>query len=89
MSGAPQGNNNAGKGKDWADAVRKVLAEEDPKNKRKRLIAIATKLVELAESGDMAAIKEIGDRIDGKAAQSHEVNLPEGVSITMNYGNGD
>ena len=81
-SGAQLGNNNAGKGRDWADAVRKVLAEVDPKDKRKRLIKIASKLVELAEEGDMQAIKEIGDRLDGKAAQSVQVDGELAVEIT-------
>jgi hypothetical protein len=36
---------------------------EDP---RKRLRKIAEKLIDLAEGGDVSAIKEIIDRVDGK-----------------------
>lgn len=36
----------------------------------KRLNIIATKLVDLAMGGDMAAIKEVNDRVDGKAPQA-------------------
>ncbi|MEM1353154.1 MAG: hypothetical protein AAGF27_12475 [Pseudomonadota bacterium] len=39
---------------------------------RKKLRAIADKVVELAMEGDMQAIKEIGDRMDGRAPQSVE-----------------
>ena len=34
---------------------------------------IAAKLVERAEEGDLAAIREIADRLDGKAPQAVEV----------------
>ena len=34
---------------------------------------IAAKLVERAEEGDLAAIREIADRLDGKAPQAIEV----------------
>ena len=37
------------------------------------LAKIAQKCVEAAMEGDMSAIKEIGDRIDGKAPQSLDV----------------
>jgi len=37
------------------------------------LAKIAQKCVEAAVEGDMQAIKEIGDRIDGKAPQSLDV----------------
>lgn len=38
---------------------------------------IAEKVVLMAESGDMAAIKEIGDRIEGKPAQTQIVQGDE------------
>jgi hypothetical protein len=36
----------------------------------RKLYLIADKLVDLAVSGDMAAIKEVNDRVDGKAVQA-------------------
>lgn len=63
-NGAPRGNNNAGKGKMWSDAVRKALVQG------KALEPIAKKLISMALSGDIQAIKEIGDRLDGKAVQA-------------------
>lgn len=47
----------------------------------KKLRAIAEKVYEMAEAGDMQAIKEIADRCDGKAAQSVEVAGPEGGPV--------
>lgn len=54
--------------KPFRDALRKRIAEasDDPK----RLDRIAGKLLELAEAGDVQAIKEVADRLDGKVAQS-------------------
>jgi hypothetical protein len=56
----------------WSEAVRLAVyreAEGDGE-KRKRLNIIADKLCKLAMDGDMQAIKEIGDRLDGKPAQA-------------------
>lgn len=54
----------------WSEAVRLSVyrEEEDDAGKiRKRLNIIADKLSRMAMEGDMAAIKEIGERLDGKA----------------------
>lgn len=60
---APKGNSNAARGKEWRDAVRKALVQG------KKLDKLAQKLIELAEEGDLQALKEIGDRMDGKPTQ--------------------
>lgn len=55
------------------DAIMLALhreATDAEGNKSKKLNIIAAKLVELAAEGDMQAIKEIGDRVDGKPAQA-------------------
>lgn len=61
----------------WSEAVRLAVyreAEYDDGEKRRRLNIIADKLCKMAMDGDLAAIKEIGDRLDGKA--------PQGVDVT-------
>lgn len=63
--GAPVGNDNARQGRIWRDTLRRALLAENGK----KLRSIADALVAKAEDGDVAAIKEIGDRIDGKVAQ--------------------
>jgi len=48
-----------------------ALKREAEKGTRtKKLQRIAGKLVDLAIDGNMAAIKEIGDRVDGKPTQA-------------------
>lgn len=69
--GAAIGNQNARKGK-WAEALTSAVLVEDPATRRRRLDAIAERLIEKAESGDIQAIKELGDRIDGKPSQAIE-----------------
>jgi hypothetical protein len=69
--GAPAGNQNAKKGKAWSDAIRRAIREKyKGEDYEAKLAQLAKKLVEAADGGDMAALKEIGDRHDGKPAQS-------------------
>lgn len=65
MAGAPAGNQNAREGRIWRDAIRRAILADDGQ----RLRAIAEALLTKAAEGDVAAIKELGDRIDGKPAQ--------------------
>lgn len=71
---APQGNNNAGKGKSWAGALRAALAQYENKEAKIRkgqaLRKVAEVVVQKALMGDKDAVKEIGDRLDGKPAQA-------------------
>lgn len=79
---APKGNNNAAKGREWRDTIKWALDNyESSKVKRgQALRGIAVKLIEQALEGDQAAIKEIGDRMDGKAVQAVESG-PNGFTI--------
>lgn len=63
QSGNPKGT--APK-KIWIAALNRAIAQDDGKQLR----AAAEKLLALAAEGDVPAIKELGDRLDGKAAQS-------------------
>lgn len=70
--GAPKGNRNAAKGKAWANALQRALAqyESDGVVRGEALRAIADKCIEQALEGDKDARKEIGDRLDGRPAQT-------------------
>jgi hypothetical protein len=76
--------------KPFRDALRKRIAEasEDPR----KLDRIAEKLLSLAEAGDMQAIKEMADRLDGKAPQAiiggDEEDGPVKLEITWQKPNG-
>jgi len=64
--GAQPGNNNYQKGSIWNDALRRAIAQDDGK----RIRAAAEKLIDLASEGTPWAVKELADRLDGKAFQS-------------------
>lgn len=57
--------------KAWRDAIRVAVmrVHTDPKQ-GKKLNALADALVNAGLSGDVSALKEIGDRLDGKVAQA-------------------
>lgn len=67
---ANKGNKHSSKeNRLWGSIIRKLAIQED----YKKLHAIAEKLYEKAAEGDMTAVKEIGDRLDGKALQENKV----------------
>lgn len=77
MAGKPgRSGTNKGKDKPWADALRIVMFRENPAG-TKRLLQIAECCAKAAEQGDMAAIREIGDRLDGKPAQESTVTFDD------------
>lgn len=51
-------------------ALVEKLDELDPVTDRKKLYAIAKKLIDMALDGDISAIREVMDRVDGKPQQS-------------------
>ena len=78
MAGAPEGNQNSSKSNRlWGETIKRAVLAQDPEKLRK----IADKLIEMAAAGDLAAMKELGDRIDGKAAQSVALTNPEGGDL--------
>jgi hypothetical protein len=84
--GAPFGNTNSSKNnRIWANTIRKLAIQED----YKRIHVIAEKLFEKAAEGDLGAMKEVGDRLDGKAVAVQELtgadgkDLPSGIGIVF------
>lgn len=67
--GAPAGNQNAAKAKMWSAAIHRALEKRGAGDKLKALDELAEKLLVNCDQGDLAALKEFGDRIEGKPAQ--------------------
>jgi hypothetical protein len=65
MAGAPEGNQNAAKSKRLFNSALKRALTQGPE----RLETIVEKLISLAEVGEAWAVKELIDRVDGKAPQ--------------------
>ena len=77
--GAKPGNRNAAKSaedKPWASAILRQMKQNPAK-----LNAIALKLLDMAAEGDVAAIREMGDRVDGKPKQA--IDATGNVSLTV------
>ena len=74
---AQEGNTNQSKTKPFWRAIDKALAQEDGK----RLRAAAEKLLDLAASGEQWAVKELADRMDGKAAQALSLTGEDGGPV--------
>lgn len=68
--GGQLGNQNAVRAKRWQQAIFRALARATSKDVDAGLDKAADRLVELAFSGEQWAIREIGDRADGKPAQA-------------------
>ena len=74
--GAPIGNKNATKNKPFLDAMRRALAQNPQKIGR-----IVDKVLEKAEEGESWAVKEVADRLDGKAVQANTLEDADGNNI--------
>lgn len=69
--GAPAGNQNAAKAKIWSAAIKRALENRKPLDERKKVIdELAEKLIDSCYEQDLAALKEFGDRVDGKVPQA-------------------
>ena len=80
VRGGQPGNQNAAKGKPWTDAIKRALARAEDGSARS-LNALAEKFLDACAEGDMAALKELGDRLDGKARQQTELSGADGQPL--------
>ena len=69
----------------WRDALMRAVKRAVPgkPNKTTYLECIATRCVEAALGGEMAAIKEIGDRLDGRAIQPIAGDLDQPMRLVV------
>jgi len=64
--GAPLGNKNAGKRNSWYKTLDRAIAQDNAD----RLRQAAEQLLTQAAAGEQWAIKELADRLDGRAPQA-------------------
>jgi len=82
-AGAPLGHTNSSRNnRIWGNIIKKYAMQED----YKRLHAMAEKLYEKAAEGDLGAIKEVGDRLDGKAIATTELSGIDGKDLPISIG---
>jgi hypothetical protein len=77
--------------KQWRNAIMLAVHRLASDGKTKHLDILAARLVRSAAEGDVAALKEIGDRLDGKPTQPMEAdeNLMDALKgIRVIFGTG-
>ncbi len=85
MAGAPLGNQNGAKGKLWAAAIQRALDIRTSRLDRKQAVDdLAEKLLAKCDEGDMAALKELGDRLDGRPAQALQLTGDKEAPVCIN-----
>ena len=76
MAGAPLGSKNAAKSRLFYDALRKQLVQNPEK-----LDKVTDVLITAATNGEAWAVKELIDRMDGKAIQAQEITGADGAPL--------
>ena len=79
-AGAPIGNQNSIKSNRlWAETIKRVVVQGDGETLRR----VAEALVLKAQEGDIAAIRELGDRLDGKSVATTELSGTDGAPMMV------
>lgn len=78
---APFGNQFAAKSRRWSAAIDRALAKRSRVAGIEALDELAEKLLLAAEQGDLTALKELGDRLEGKPAQA--ITGPDGGAVQI------
>lgn len=82
LGGAPIGNKNATKNRVWTLAIQKAVAGRSSKaDKLSALVELADKLLDKCAEGDMTALKELGDRLEGRPVQA--IANPDGSNLQI------
>jgi len=82
-SEANRGNTHSSKfNRLGAETLKRVLIQQEAV----RLRNVAEALVSKAEGGDVSAIKEVFDRLDGKSVATQELTGPDGSNLPSGIG---
>ncbi len=78
--GASKGKpSNYKKNKLWRDVINRAILADDGK----KLRSLAEALIDKALTGDVAALRELGDRLDGKAVQEIEASEDKNITVKI------
>ena len=69
MAAAP-GNQYAAKARRWTEAIDRAISKRSKVSGLEALDELAEKLLQQVDDGDTTAIKELGDRLEGKVPQA-------------------
>lgn len=81
-AGAPEGNDNSSKdNRLFANTIKRILVQDDKKGAKLR--AVAEALITKATEGDIPAIRELADRVDGKVTQTIEADIDQTLTVNI------
>ena len=88
---APLNPKGAKSDKLWRDAVMRAVKRRESGKDPQAIERLADKLVARGLEGDVSALREIGDRLDGKPVQGleHDVKPGANVKFVMHVGTGE
>lgn len=87
--GGQPGNQNAARGRIWRDAIDRALQKRSKVKQIEALDDLAEKLLVRAEEGDISALKELGDRLEGKPAQQINLAGHDGQALVVKLESAD
>ncbi len=79
---APKNNKGYKSDKQWRDAIQLAVHRLASDGKTKHLDLLAMRLVKAGAEGDVAALREIGDRLDGKPIATTEIGPETREALT-------
>ena len=82
--GAPLGNQNAAKAKIWTAAIERALHKRSAKNFA-AIDDLAEKLLQQCDAGDITALKELGDRLEGKPVQQSVLSTDSNAPLEITW----
>ena len=81
--GGQPGNTNAVSKRPWICAIERALAKRSLAKKREALDDLAEKLLKQCDKGDVSALKELADRMDGRAVQFVSAEVDTTVTVEI------
>jgi hypothetical protein len=78
---AAKGNQYAAKSRVWTAAIHKALEKRSRVSGMQEIEKLAERLLDLANEGELQALKELGDRLEGKAVQPSEIDMTADVNL--------
>jgi len=81
--GWPAGNKFAANDRRWKKAIENALDKKSKAEGIQALEALAEKLIELALAGNLDALKELGNRIEGKSLQHIDAQVDGGLTVNI------
>jgi hypothetical protein len=82
VGGQPGNTNSSKSNRLFADTIKRIIVQSEGEVARK----IAEALILKAQEGDISAIKEFADRVDGKSVSTTELSGVDGTDIPFSVG---